>query len=532
MAKNWGKLTVAVLCLTALLTACTGNNNPPADTGNKDGNQPPAQSQNNGEKKDPPAEEKKYKITMFNPGFGLDKPHPDRADDPARQMLEEKLNIELDFVFSPDQKMQKINTLIASGNVPDLISLDDRDSAVKLFSQNAIVPLDDYLKDVPELVGYFDESRWNAMKYNGQTIGVPGTEGIGGVNGYWIRNDWLKKLNLPVPQTSEELLDVMRAFTFKDPDGNGKADTYGFAGGLTKEGKLDSGLEYLFWMFGVSPEGMHLQDGKLAVDNVDPRMKEALAYVNTIVKEKVIDPDWVTINMRSQLDEKMNKGKVGVVVADWRRMEPDGQKLMQEMGGEVPDWIQIAPPKGPHGDQILSLDVFQSAQWVVSKKTAEDPAKVKKALELLQYMYTDKEIYPWLAYGVKDVTWKQNGDNAEVTDKFVDKAYGWTRHYAFVRRADDKTYFNFKNEMTNKNLELNQKYLKPNEVMPFLVPDPEDTLAVDRTKYMREMMLKFITGKEPLSKWDSYVETLNTKFKLNVLIDSSTKQLMEQGILK
>ncbi|WP_197479954.1 extracellular solute-binding protein [Paenibacillus swuensis] len=525
MVKKWCITALGVLCMTAALVACStddekGNANDKAKPANNNAPEPQEQVA------------KTYKVTMFNPGFGLENPHPERENDPARKLLEEKLNIELDFVFAPDQKLQKINTLIASGSVPDLIAVDDRDTAVKLFNQNAVVPLDDYLKDTPELVGAFEESRWTAMKYNNQTIGIPGTEGIGGVNGYWIRNDWLTKLKLAVPTTHEELFTVMKAFTFDDPDGNGKADTYGFAGGLTKEGKLDSGLEYLFWMFGVSPEGMDVVDGKVTVNNVDPRMKDALAYINRMVKEKVIDPDWVTINMRSQLDEKMNKGKVGVVVADWRRMEPDGQKLMQELGGEVPDWIQIAPPKGPNGDQILSLDVFQNGQWVISKKAAEDPDKVKRLLELLQYMYTDKEIYPWLAYGVKDVTWTQTGDQVAVTDKFVDKAYSWTRHYAFVRRANDTVYFNFKNENTSKNLELNQKYLKPNNVIPFLVPDPEDTIAADRTKYMREMMLKFITGKEPLTNWDAFVQTVNEKFQLNKLIEINTKQLQEQGILK
>ncbi|MBO1722884.1 sugar ABC transporter substrate-binding protein, partial [Extibacter sp. GGCC_0201] len=52
---------------------------------------------------------------------------------------------------------------------------------------------------------------------------------------FLIRQDWLDNLGLYMPTTAEELLDVMRAFTFDDPDGNGKDDTYGFtaAGGGT-----------------------------------------------------------------------------------------------------------------------------------------------------------------------------------------------------------------------------------------------------------------------------------------------------------
>lgn len=37
-----------------------------------------------------------------------------------------------------------------------------------------------------------------------------------------IREDWLQKLNLQVPTTTEELYNVANAFVNQDPDGNGK----------------------------------------------------------------------------------------------------------------------------------------------------------------------------------------------------------------------------------------------------------------------------------------------------------------------
>lgn len=51
-----------------------------------------------------------------------------------------------------------------------------------------------------------------------------------------IRNDWLKKLNLQMPQTIDDLYNVAKAFTEDDPNGNHKKDEYGinlssFSGG-------------------------------------------------------------------------------------------------------------------------------------------------------------------------------------------------------------------------------------------------------------------------------------------------------------
>ncbi|MFI6932553.1 extracellular solute-binding protein [Streptomyces sp. NPDC050287] len=42
-----------------------------------------------------------------------------------------------------------------------------------------------------------------------------------------IRKDWLKKLGLQAPTTWLEMLTVAKAFATRDPDGDGKADTYG-----------------------------------------------------------------------------------------------------------------------------------------------------------------------------------------------------------------------------------------------------------------------------------------------------------------
>ncbi|GAQ53537.1 ABC transporter substrate-binding protein [Streptomyces acidiscabies] len=43
----------------------------------------------------------------------------------------------------------------------------------------------------------------------------------------FIRKDWREKLGLPVPRTWAEMLTLAKAFADKDPDGDGKKDTYG-----------------------------------------------------------------------------------------------------------------------------------------------------------------------------------------------------------------------------------------------------------------------------------------------------------------
>ncbi len=40
----------------------------------------------------------------------------------------------------------------------------------------------------------------------------------------WIYKPWLDKLGLKMPETTEELYQVLKAFKEQDPNGNGQAD--------------------------------------------------------------------------------------------------------------------------------------------------------------------------------------------------------------------------------------------------------------------------------------------------------------------
>ena len=47
---------------------------------------------------------------------------------------------------------------------------------------------------------------------------------------WWINKNWLEKLNLAVPTTTEELKNVLIAFRDNDPNGNGQKDEIPLSG--------------------------------------------------------------------------------------------------------------------------------------------------------------------------------------------------------------------------------------------------------------------------------------------------------------
>ncbi|TBL80707.1 extracellular solute-binding protein [Paenibacillus thalictri] len=526
--KSLISFMAAVLSCSVALSACGG--------GKTEGTGGVASGAASGSSSD-----KKVKITMFQAGsYSQTAPVPKAEDDPIRAMLEKSANIDLQMtVPQPGQENNTLNTLIASGDIPDMIFFKDKTTAVQYYDQGVLADLDDIVKKYNTFYGHFKPNAWDALKYKGKLIGTPGYELVQGINGWWIRNDWLKKLNLKVPTTTDELLEVMKAFTTKDPDGNGKDDTYGFVTGVLKDGSFVNqnavlGIETVMWMFGVNPNTVDIKDNKLVIDNVDPRMKEAVTFLNKMVSEKVIDPDWVSISDSNAVAQKFYKGKVGVIIRDWRSLEPATTDKMKEVGGEVPDWIAIAPPKGPSGEQILGLENLQSNMWSISKKAAADPEKMKRIFDMLTYWYTDKDAYPYFSYGIKGINWDMKDGKLVrmVPSKEDNDKYLWTGHYKMPRKADDAVYYNFQNPRTEEFQKIYQKYVKSNTANGFVVPDTNDSLFKDREKYVNEMLLKFITGKESLANWDNYVKTLDSKFNQKGYVDNVTKQLKDQGILK
>src|ERR1700738_3598216 len=117
----------------------------------------------------------------------------------------------------------KLTAAATAHKLPDLV-IDDAAQLGNFESQGIILPIDrtkfagaDQLTDLA----------WkSATDLHGQAYAVPFSAQA---NVLLVRKDWLDKLGLQPPKTWDDLAAVAKAFTTQDPDGNGKADTYGLA---------------------------------------------------------------------------------------------------------------------------------------------------------------------------------------------------------------------------------------------------------------------------------------------------------------
>ena len=143
--------------------------------------------------------------------------------------LEKKTNTEIKFSWIPDaSKEERINTALASDSLADIVTLTilENSSVRNSLKSGMFWNIEDYLDEFPNLKAIPEEMLKSAST-EGKLYGVPFQKDLAR-NGVVLRKDWLDKLGLEVPKTTEELMEVAKAFTENDPDGNGKNDTTGF----------------------------------------------------------------------------------------------------------------------------------------------------------------------------------------------------------------------------------------------------------------------------------------------------------------
>ncbi|MCL8009808.1 sugar ABC transporter substrate-binding protein [Streptomyces sp. AS02] len=131
-----------------------------------------------------------------------------------------KTGIKIDYqpVINFDQQLQ---SRASTKDLPDVM-INDTALMGSYQSQGLLKPID------PESIaghGQVTARTWSStVGLDGRHYGIPYSRQA---QTLMIRKDWLRELGLKAPTTWQEMLSVAKAFATGDPDGDGRADTYG-----------------------------------------------------------------------------------------------------------------------------------------------------------------------------------------------------------------------------------------------------------------------------------------------------------------
>lgn len=228
------------------------------------------------------------------------------------------LGINLKYVWTVpvEQFDQKMNVSIASGDLPDIMWLKNK-QLTDLAENDMLYDLTDlfekYASPITKEIMLQDEASFNTAKIGGRLMAIPHTSSaVDGLPILYVRTDWLEKLGLPEPQTMQDVLAIAEAFTKNDPDGNGKDDTFGLA--LTKTFLTDAhfGTSGFFSGYHVNPgKWVKNESGQLVYGSIQPDVKDALVQLQDLYAKGVLDREF-GVKDRAKVTESVASGKVGM----------------------------------------------------------------------------------------------------------------------------------------------------------------------------------------------------------------------------
>ncbi|MDR1533121.1 MAG: extracellular solute-binding protein [Clostridiales bacterium] len=257
----------------------------------------------------------------------------------SRKYLDE-LGIQLEVAFAADGSTgaynDKLNMQLAAGDLPDIVHTYQYELFKQAYDAGYAADItdvyanyaSDYLlecqKKYPDSFAYtsFDGRLHGISFFNNNDAGSIVL---------WIRDDWLEKSGKSAPKTMEELYELAKWFTFNDPDGNGKDDTYGL--GLNKNLTVDQATIFgLIGGFGVPGDDIYYRgaNGKLTYTYLEPGMKDALGFLHRLYADGILDPEF-TVKDSPEIEADIASGKLGMAFGrQWGTWLPWNLALQNE----------------------------------------------------------------------------------------------------------------------------------------------------------------------------------------------------------
>lgn len=295
-------------------------------------------------------------VEIFDRGnVGGTDPTNNYYTDWIKQKVLEELNIGVTFVaVSRWEETDQLNNLMAAGTAPDISFTYSYDLITNYGEQGGIIDLTPYIEDgvLADLQAFLGEDLAqpgqdmiyrNRNKESGVTWSIPARRMNVAQNGTFIRKDWLDKLGLPLPTTTEEFVDALRAFKEQDPGEIGADKVIPFT--MTRDVRWRSST--LLQSF-IDPT---LTDEERWVNTVAdrefllPGYKEGVRLLNQMYNEGLVDPEFALYTDDTNSDNLIKAGSVGAMVHNWDQPYRDTPGLLKDLLVNVPDaeFVPINP---------------------------------------------------------------------------------------------------------------------------------------------------------------------------------------------
>lgn len=377
MVGTKAKGLITLLILTLLLAACSGNSKGEENGGN-------AAS----------GEEKPYEITMAYLTFG-DLPDLSEVQAEINKITMEKINATVKMTpINLSAFQQQTNLMMAGNQKLDLVVTSSAFNYSGQVAKNQLLPLDDLLAAKGQgIIDLIDPSLINATKIDGKTYGVPSMRDLAASTGIVMRKDLVDKHNIDVDaiKTLDDLDAVFKTIKDNEP---GVTPLVQGSASQTIAGVLYGGLiDPLGDRFGVLP-GF---DNGLKVAN----LFETKEYTDTVQKVRSwYEAGYIAKGVATETETAENLIKAGKGFATFSQMKPGYDMQVSRNTGKEMIAVTLVDP-------VTTTANITGFMLSISKNSQN----IEKSMELMNLLYTDKDIVNLIDNGIEGKHYTKEDDN-------------------------------------------------------------------------------------------------------------------------
>lgn len=433
------------------------------------------------------------------------------------QEIEKRTGIKVKYLH-PAAGMDKeaLNLMVSSNDLPDIIYThwgQYPGGPAKAISEEVIVPLNEYKEYAPAFFKFMEEHPDYAQAAKIDTgeyfafNSVKDGDRLLMVSGPAVRMDWLRELGLEVPKSIADWEVMLTAFKEKKGAEAPLSFNYG-------------NICYFFNMFEASFDP-YLDGDEIKYGPIQPEFKEALIIIRDWFEKGLIDKNLVSVDSKL-IDNQVLNDKTGALITSG--------------GGGIGQYMKVGVQNNPNFDLAgvpypsksgeptswLPLENNVSNVGAAVTTQAKNPAL---AVKFLDYLYTE-EGDMLSNFGVEGVAHEKVDGYPKYTDLIMNNPDGLTISQAlglYVKAGNggafrlDERYIEQYYELPQQQaaleawttgVEESVKRRQPNTSVTTEESAEYGRIMNEVDKYRGQMIIKFITGIEPIENFDKYVDTM------------------------
>lgn len=327
--------------------------------------------------------------------------------------VEKKTGVHWDIDWrTADGYATVISTVLAGGaeNLPDVLQVGNGVTVSGLVTEGAIIPLDDYLDLIPNVVAAVGDRLSSWASADGHIYTIPTIVNVPGSQSMTYRKDWALKLkdmgviDFETPETWEQWKAFWYGVKANDVNGNGDPnDEIPLVMEMGESGERC--LHALLNAFGIKASNdaqfCVLDDGTYTMVYDHPNYKAFLTEAQQLYKDGIIDPEFAT---RKQADMYQTmSANLCASCFTWAQMSQTHTEELWTMGIEDAIFECCAPITGPFGDSWLQERQAVTPLNCITIKAVEE-GKVENILKFFNWQFSEEGINLY-NYGIEGKTY-------------------------------------------------------------------------------------------------------------------------------